>query len=74
MVNTGAETVTRLKAYQRLTGRSNEAMGELLGVTGVSFGRYLNGQREPRGKVAGRLKAISHGVIHAGNYAEEIGP
>ncbi|MBK8197015.1 MAG: hypothetical protein IPK75_01505 [Acidobacteria bacterium] len=68
-----AEKLTRLRFYARLTGRSHGDMGALLGVSGVSFGRYLSGDRAPRRKVADRIKEISRGVIHAGNYADEIG-
>lgn len=72
MVKKPPETATRLRFYQRLRGLGNDELGHLLGVTGVSVGRYVSGARAPRRRVADRLKALSHGLIHSGNYADEI--
>ncbi|RAN30657.1 hypothetical protein HY3_05770 [Hyphomonas pacifica] len=49
----------------------------MLGVSGVSVGRYCRDRedpehRQPRRTVAEKLAVLTHGVIHVGNYADDI--
>lgn len=64
--------LTRLGAFMHHKGLSQAQLGDLLGVAGASVSRYLSGDRAPRRKVSDRLKALTRGVIHAGNYADPV--
>lgn len=71
--------MTRLHMYLRLAEMTQEQFGDLVGVTGVSVGRYCRDRadpehRQPRRAVGDRISAQTHGVIHVGNYADEITP
>jgi len=65
--------------YLRLAELTQEQFGDAIGVTGVSVGRYCRDRtdpdhRQPRRTVGDRISALTHGVIHAGNYADPVTP
>lgn len=67
----------RLQLYLRLEKLTQEAFGYRIGVTGVTVGRYCRAlsdpdHRRPRRATGQRISDLTHGVIHTGNYADEI--
>lgn len=64
--------MTRLEAYRRARKWTYDQLSRLLGRTGVQCQRYCKAVSQPRPPVAARLSDLTHGVIHLGNYADDI--
>ncbi|MBB40990.1 MAG: hypothetical protein CMF01_12980 [Hyphomonas sp.] len=64
--------MTRLEAFRQAKNWTYEQLGERLGRTGVQCQRYCKAVSQPRPPVAEQIRALSHGVIHLGNYAEPV--
>ncbi len=65
-------SVIRLEAYRKACGLTYDALGLALGRDGTQAQRYCKAVTMPRRDVAGKMAEVTHGVIHAGNYADEI--
>ncbi|MBA4338348.1 MAG: hypothetical protein C0421_05840 [Hyphomonas sp.] len=68
---------TRLNSYRRARNLTYEALGAELGVKRQTANRYClpkaaADHRRPGDLPSEQLKALTCGLIHAGNYAEEI--
>lgn len=71
--------MTRLKAYQRISGLTLDQLGKLIGRSAPSVVRYLKSRTDPKHnvpdwEVGEAIKTLTFGVIHLGNYAEEVAP
>lgn len=71
--------MTRLKAYQRISGLTLDQLGKLIGRAQPQVVRYLKSRSDPKHnvpqwQVGEKIKALTFGVIDLGNYAEEITP
>jgi len=64
--------MTRLEAYRRARKWTYDQLSGRLGRTGVQCQRYCKAVSQPRPQIAARLSDLTHGVIHLGNYADEI--
>lgn len=67
-----AEYVTRLDAYRRHNSLTYDQLALELGRHGVQCGRYCRGESQPSRGVSEKIRSLTHGVIHAGNYADLI--
>lgn len=68
---------TRLNSYRHARNFTFEALGERIGVRRQTANRYClpvgaADHRRPGREASDRLKALTFGVIHAGNYADPI--
>lgn len=68
---------TRLNTYRRARNLTFEALGECIEVRRQTANRYClpvdaGDHRRPGREASERLKALTFGVIHAGNYADLI--
>jgi len=66
--------VTRLEAFRKAQKWTYEQLGRALGRAGSQCQRYCNAHAQPRPEVAARISSITHGLIHAGNYADPVTP
>lgn len=66
--------MTRLEAFRKAQKLTYDALGLRLGRTGVQCQRYCKAVSQPRTDVAARISDLTHGLIHAGNYADEMDP
>lgn len=71
--------MTRLEAYKRISGLNNDGLGRLIGRTGVQASRYCKpaddpGHNRPGYDACQALREVTYGVIHGGNYADDITP
>jgi len=69
--------MTRLEHYRRIGGSTYETLGEQLGVTRQTAQRYCQPKghpdhRRPGAAPSDALSDRTHGLIHAGNYADVI--
>lgn len=69
--------VTRIEAYRRIHGLTFEQLGERIGRSGFQAQRYCKPRSDPKHNRPGwdcaeALDRLTYGVIHAGNYAEEL--
>lgn len=71
--------MTRLEVFRRLKDLTHAQLAKELGRTQPQVSRYLRAKEDvrrshPGPDVAGRLHTLTHGVIHLGNYADEVTP
>ena len=71
--------MTRLEIYRRLHGWTHAELGKRIGRTQPQVVRYCKprsdpGHNMPQWPVGDALKALTHGVIDLGNYADELTP
>lgn len=63
---------SRLEAYITEKGLNQASFGERLGVSAAAVSRYAAGERQPRRKIAERMRDLTCGAIHAGNCSDQI--
>lgn len=69
--------MTRLQFFLQRSDLTHAAFAAQLNVSAVSVGRYCRPLsdpegRQPRAKIGRRISELTHGLINAGNHAEEI--
>lgn len=64
--------VTRIEAFRKAKTLTLQALGAELGRSQPQAQRYCAGITRPGREASDRLKALTFGVIHAGNYADPI--
>lgn len=64
--------MTRLERYRQQKSWTQQELAARLQVGANTISRYESGQRRPSRPVEQRLKALTHGEIHAGNFDELV--
>ena len=72
-----AQTCTRLEFWRKMRGWTYDQLGDALGVTAQAAHRYClpkgsKYHRRPNDEAADRLRDVSEGAIHAGNYSDRV--
>lgn len=67
-----ARKTTRLDAFRRARGMTLEQLAGAVGRKQPQAQRWCAGATQPRKDAADQIVRLTHGLIHAGNYAELI--
>lgn len=70
---------TRISAYRTRLDQTHAGLGKQLGVGRQTAHRYClpvshPEHRRPGRRASDRLRELTYGLIHAGNYADEVTP